>query len=41
LILLGEDKLTLQISDLDIKLAFDFEFITDPPLLADIGTMWI
>lgn len=39
--MLGEEALTLQISDLDIKLAFDFEFITAPPLLADIGTMWI
>ena len=41
LVQLGTDAFTLQISDLDIKLAFDFEFITDPPILADIGTMWI
>jgi len=37
LIEIGQDQLTLEISDLDIKFVFDFEFISDPPILADIG----
>lgn len=27
-----------ELADFTLELAFDYEFITDPPILADIGT---
>jgi len=41
LILLGENELTLEISNLDLAIEFDFEMLMTPPILADIGTFTI
>lgn len=41
IIQIGEDVLQVQISDLELEIKLDYEFITDPPLLADIGEFTI
>ena len=36
-----DEALRLQLEQLDLKLAFDYMFIMDPPILADIGSGFI
>lgn len=35
---IGDDQMRFQLSGFDFKLQFDYEFISDPPVFADIGT---
>ena len=35
---IGDGQMRFEIADFTLELAFDYEFITDPPILADIGT---
>ena len=35
---IGDGQLRFELADFTLELAFDYEFITDPPILADIGT---
>lgn len=41
LVLLNSDFVTVQLNNLDLKILLDFEFISDPPILADIGQFFI
>jgi hypothetical protein len=41
IIRLQENKAAFEISNLDIDLVFDYEFVTKPPILGDIGEMQI
>jgi hypothetical protein len=35
------DGLSFSLKNLTVKISFDYEFILDPPLLADIGHFWV
>lgn len=41
IILLEESQVKVEIGDFDLKLVFDYEFVTNPPILGDIGEMWV
>ena len=41
IVLLGENELTLEISNLHLAIEFDFEMLMTTPILADIGTFTI
>lgn len=34
-----DDSLVIDVEDLSVELDIDYEFISDPPVFADIGTM--
>ena len=35
---IGDEQMRFQLADFTLELSFDYEFITDPPIFADIGT---
>ena len=41
LIQLGANEARLQINELSLELEFDYRYITDPPIFADIGTAYL
>ena len=41
LIKLGDNQARLQINELTLELEFDYQYISDPPLFADIGTAYL
>jgi hypothetical protein len=41
ILLLEEGQVKVEIGDLNLKIVFDYEFVTNPPILGDIGEMWI
>ena len=38
---IGDGQMRFQLADFTLELSFDYEFITDPPIFADIGTAQI
>ena len=41
LIQLEDGAIAVEISELDLQVVFDYEFVTNPPILGDIGEMTI
>jgi hypothetical protein len=41
IVYLDQQSVRVEVADIDLKIVFDYEFLSQPPILADIGESFI